>query len=149
AVGSAVSASRLRRERDAAERAEADRTEQLRRSYLAQARFGRLTGRAGQGFGGLDAIRRALDLEQPGELAEGRLAGLRDEAIACLATPDLRVVAERRLPEEPRRGARSFDGRLERFSAVEPDGGVSVRRISDGEVEARIPPPPGFEFWYA
>ena len=69
-----------------AERAEADAVSRLLDSYVANARAGRRSRFAGQRFEGLRTIRAAALLDQPGN----RLLELRNEAIACLALPDLR-----------------------------------------------------------
>jgi len=74
---------------------------ELWNSYLAQARASRLSGEPWTSFRGTDAITRAAAIRFAPEL--------RDEAIACLALPDIKL--KRRI--EVHRGV--FDGTLERL----------------------------------
>jgi serine/threonine protein kinase/WD40 repeat protein len=71
-----------------AEAAESDANSKLLDSYVASARAGRRSRFAGRRFDSLDAIRRAALLDERGN----RLLELRNEAIACLALPDLRPI---------------------------------------------------------
>jgi serine/threonine protein kinase/WD40 repeat protein len=89
----AVSDVRLRRQHEAtsanlgrALAAESNANSKLLDSNIASARAGRRSSFAGQRFDSLDAIRAAALLDQPGN----RVLELRNEAIACLALPDLR-----------------------------------------------------------
>ncbi len=147
-VGSIVAAALYRGQRDdaesargkavesrmRAEQAERERSEELYRSYLAQARTARLTG-----GGGVELVRRAKDLVAPEALDETRLRELRDEAIASLATPSLRLLIEKTRPAETLVGETSFDPDLEWFLCVERDGTVVAFRLLDGEVVFRLP----------
>jgi len=83
AVGASLAAFRMGRDRDQARKAERERTGQLARSLLDQARAARFSRRPGQRFEGLDAIRRAsLLARQLGEPASF-IGDLRIQAIAC------------------------------------------------------------------
>jgi len=83
AVGASLAAFRMGRDRDQARKAERERTGQLARSLLDQARAARFSRRPGQRFEGLDAIRRAsLLARQLGEPASF-FGDLRIQAIAC------------------------------------------------------------------
>jgi WD40 repeat protein len=62
--------------------AERDRTEQLWRSLIERARAGRTSGRIGQRFDGLTALKQAAAIRPTLEI--------RNEVIACLALVDLR-----------------------------------------------------------
>ena len=93
ALGSLGAALLLRQERnvalsnwDRAEQAEQDALDKLWDSYLAQARAGRWSGRMGQRFNSLEALAKAAVMRATPEL--------RDEAIACMALADLRVVKQ-------------------------------------------------------
>ena len=65
-------------------------TEELWRSYLSRARVGRFSRRIGQRTEGLDAIARAARIRPSIEL--------RNEAIACLALPDLKLAGSWSIP---------------------------------------------------
>ncbi len=163
-IGSAIAAGLYRGQRDAAmsaqgkaeanrtraEIAERKRSEELFRSYLAQARSGRNSGRPGQSLDGLESIRRALELLGQTPIDEARLHELRNEAIACLALPDLRTTGQLELPEAPYLGGHIFGRRLEWFTTVERDGTLIARRIEDGKIEFTLKPstklPP---FWFS
>ncbi|HEY2159628.1 MAG TPA: serine/threonine-protein kinase, partial [Isosphaeraceae bacterium] len=140
ALGSTVAAIRLRRSLDLVERVETRRTEQLWESELARARAGRFSHRVGQRFESLAALRRASAL---GVFPDRRLA-LRNEAIACLALPDLRL--ERSLGiSEGRDFVRdhlvAFDAAFEQMAYDDRDGTIIVRSVIDGAEIARRPGP--------
>ena len=131
AVGSTVAALRLQAQNERVVAAERQTQEQLRAALIAQARAGRLTGRAGQRFDVLDAIQRAAAI-RPG-------ADLRDEAVAALSLPDIKVerlwAAKRTLY-----GPLVFDPTL-RFYANEPEDDVlTVRRSADQAEVSRFRP---------
>lgn len=142
AVGATVMAVKLRGERNAAldhlqraERAEADArrasieaSERLWESNLAHARAIRWSGRAGRRFESLEALHRAADLRPTPEV--------RDEAIACMALPDLRVA--RQWPLSPR-GAVAIDPLYERYAVFDDAGNISLRQIADGAEICRLP----------
>jgi serine/threonine protein kinase/WD40 repeat protein len=129
---------RLRRQHEAtmsnlrrAELAERDAVSKLLDSYIASARAGRRSRFAGQRFEGLRTIRAAAQLEQPGD----RLAELRNEAIACLALPDIRP-------------ARTWeDGPVDGFIGVDfdPVTGRLARGTARSDVLIRSHEPPGDE----
>jgi hypothetical protein len=117
--------------------AEAEAKEQLRGSYLAQAQAGRWSHRAGRRFGGLDLLKKAAEIHPSLEL--------RNEAIACMVLPDLRVVKEwESLADGGVIGG--FDGKYERYVFADPQGTVHLRRLED---EAELAQFPGYEppFW--
>ncbi len=102
AIGSSVGAVVLRAQRDQARDAEdrareAERTrrQQLYKAYIGEARAVRGSGRVGQRYRGLDAIREILKAVPPDELSDEQRAELRDEAIASLALPDVRIVSRK------------------------------------------------------
>lgn len=105
------------------QQAERDRLRLLRESLLTQIQAGRFGGRAGRRFDGLAAAARAASIQAS--------PALRDEAIACLALPDIRP-----LPAWNGFAVGGYeiglDHRLERYAQIEPDGTVRVRRVGDG-----------------
>jgi serine/threonine protein kinase/WD40 repeat protein len=122
--------------------AQAEGTRRLWESSLAQARAGRFSHQVGQRFASLEAIQRAASL---GVFPE-RKAELRDEAIACLALPDLRL--ERSLgvsePEDFADGHWiAFDNAFEHFASSDRDGTITLRRVDTSEVLGRLPGPGG------
>jgi WD40 repeat protein len=109
-------------QQERAEEAERDKTEKLWQTYLEQARAVRFSGRIGQRFDGLKALAAAAKIRPDPRL--------RDEAIACMALPDIRVVREwDGWPE----GSVDFDldAAGGRYARSHRDGTVSVRRLDD------------------
>jgi WD40 repeat protein len=104
-----------------ARRAEQDATEKLWGSYLAQARAGRWSGRAGRRFESLEALAKAAAIRPTLEL--------RNEAIACFALADLQVVKKMKSPSGSQ--ILSFDGKLERYFLGDETGSLSVRQVAD------------------
>jgi WD40 repeat protein/serine/threonine protein kinase len=143
-VGGWWNAHSLRKERDVAvaneERAQAaerEATEQLYRSYIDQARAGRFSGQPGQRFKGLELLAKAARIKPTLEL--------RNEAISCLAMPDLRPV---RTLETGAATAEvvAFDSRLERYVYCDERGGISLRRISDNQEIRKLKAPSRVEW---
>jgi serine/threonine protein kinase/WD40 repeat protein/tetratricopeptide (TPR) repeat protein len=142
AVGTALAALRMGRARDRALQAEHERSRQLARSLLDQARAARFSRRPGQRFESLNTIRRAsLLARQVGE-PDAFFDALRTQAIACLALPDLRIPT----PAEP--AGTTAAGYLaaagDRYFIREPSGALRVVRMDDDREIARLPLPPGF-----
>lgn len=120
--------------RDRAQRAESDATEKLWGSYLAQARAGRWSGRAGQRFDSLDALTKAAAIRPSAEL--------RDEAVACMALPDVRVAQQWKSESDPPGVvAACFDANLERYATYDATGTISVRRVADHAELFQLPGP--------
>ncbi len=117
--------------RRGAERAQQGLRQELYASRLAEARASRWSGRAGRRFEGLEAIRQAAAIRPSLEL--------RNEAIACLALPDIRV--ESWIPVE--KGGRLFgfavDENFERYACAGQDGSISLHRLSDHSEIVRFP----------
>jgi hypothetical protein len=135
-VGGWWNARSLRKERDVAvaneERAEAaekDATQKLYRSYIEQARGGRFSGQPGQRIKGLELLAKAARINPTLEL--------RNEAIACLAMPDLRRVRTVETGGASDREV-AFDPSLERYVYCDERGGISLRRLSDNQEIRRL-----------
>src|SRR5262249_23599942 len=102
----------------------------------------RHSGRQGQLGESLQALRKTLELPVPPGRAR---AELRDEAAACLVLPDLVAVREWPGWSAGTVGV-EFDDDFRRYAHVDRDGNVSVRRLADPSVIARLggPGPPIF-----
>jgi serine/threonine protein kinase/WD40 repeat protein len=144
-VGSSLAAALWREQRDTAltnleraERAEKDKTEKLWQSYRDQARVGRWSDQVGRRFNSLQALARAAEIRPDLEL--------RNEAIACMALADLRLV--RPLPEQlpGSLGFQFFDAPLERCATSDAQGNISIRRTDEGREILHLPGP-GFRAW--
>jgi eukaryotic-like serine/threonine-protein kinase len=120
----------------AAKEAERDRTEQLWRSLIERARAGRTSGRMGQRFDGLTALKQAAGIRPTLEI--------RNEAIACLALVDLRL-APPGTPAPKQPGGTFNSGGVPRdplrgWEAVRFATALEVRRPG-GKTELRLPLP--------
>ena len=107
--------------------------ENLFESLTSQAQARRYSRRIGQRFESLDALSRAAAIARELKLPADRLDPLRDEAIACLALPDMKPVG--RVIRRPR-GAfvTAFDPAMTRY-ALRFSERVEVRRVADdGEI---------------
>jgi WD40 repeat protein len=112
--------------------AELEKTEKLWQAQLERARAARSSGRLGQRFEALKAIREAKEIRATSEL--------RDEAVAALALPDVEVAREwQGWPEGTIDLA--FDADFERYARINKDGEITVCRLTDAgeEVLARLP----------
>ena len=123
---------RSSRQREQARQAESEAIEKLWQSHLDRARANRLSGRAGQRFDSLESLAEAAKIRPTPEL--------RDEAIACLALTDLRIVREWDGYPDLNTGV-DFDARLERYARSDADGNISVRRVADDSEILRLPAP--------
>jgi eukaryotic-like serine/threonine-protein kinase len=127
AVGSSIAARRL-------SIARAETTEQLRSALLAQAKASRLTGRLGQRFETLAALKKAAAIRPD--------LDLREQALAAFALPDARFGPNWNLRHASNSPV-AFDSTGARF-VVETDAGVlSLRRTADGGELRRFAAPPG------
>jgi serine/threonine protein kinase/WD40 repeat protein len=120
----------LRRTREAEDEA----TRRLYRSLVDQARLSRRSLGVGQRFESLEALAEATGLARELGLPESAFLELRNEVIACLALPDLRVAKE--WPGWPAGSTHvNFDEQLERYVRVDRQGNVTVRRVAgDAEI---------------
>ena len=112
----------------------------LYRAHLAQGMAIRWSGREGRRFQSLAAIKQAAGLARTLALDDEAFLDLRNEAIACMTLLDLR-------PDKQWPGHRpvsqqvriAFDADLERYSRLEPEGEIVVRRLSDNQELVRLP----------
>jgi serine/threonine protein kinase/WD40 repeat protein len=119
---------RLRR---MAEQANRNATEKLWGSYLAEARARRYSRQAGQRFESLAALSNAAAIRPSLEL--------RNEAIACLALADIRVLERRSKRFKHNQEFAQVDPALERYALGDTNGEVTIRRISDDKELMRLP----------
>ncbi len=112
--------------------------ERLWTSYLAQARANRWSHRPGQRFDSLTALSNAAAIRPTLEL--------RNEAIAALALPDVRVLRYWPLnPPVPLFAGLAFDATVERYARAYPDGQIAICRAQDDVQLLRLP---GFGPWH-
>jgi WD40 repeat protein len=133
----------LKAERTANERlaqtqeAETKGRERLFESLVSQAQARRVSRRMGQRFKTLEALDQAATIARELKLPPERFDLLRDEAIACLALPDLkptgRVIT---CPPWDRRAA--FDSTLTRYALRFRGGTIQVRQVADDAEIARF-----------
>jgi WD40 repeat protein len=124
AIGGPLAAFRISGQRDQL-RAE------LWQSSLQEARAERQSGQVGQRFESLKALSRAAAIHPSLEL--------RNEAITCLALPDLRLV--RQFACEPLFGvALAFDPQFQRYAQNE-GATIAVRQVADDRLLFSLPSP--------
>ncbi len=108
--------------------------ETLFESLVDQARARRYSRRTGQRYESLNALDRAAAIARELKLPTERLDALRDEAIACLALPDLRrEPGRRKIRRPPGVIAVAFDRAMTRYAFRFKDGTIQVRRVADDQ----------------
>jgi WD40 repeat protein/Tfp pilus assembly protein PilF len=117
-------------QRDQVRQAETHTRENLVKALSAQARATRLGRQAGQRHGSLGAIREATRIAQSLNWPPERLVELRDEAIACLALPDL-VPTDLVIHRRPGVVLSASDPTMTRYAHRFRDGTIRVSRIAD------------------
>src|SRR5262249_24877767 len=112
--------------------ASADRQtqEQLLAALLAQARGNQTSGRVGQRFESIKALRQAAQVARRLGKGDDQILALRNQAIACLALPDLRFLA-RWEGNPPGTNGLGFDAKFERYAWCSAATDIRVRRLSD------------------
>ena len=136
-----VMAVRLGREASRASRAERDAEQKLFESSVAQARASRWSGRMGQRFRSLEALKEAASLARSLKLGRDELRDVRNQAIACLALADLRQTRQWPIETEHMNLNIDFDSSLELYTNVDANVTVRVRRIGSDVEVACIPAP--------
>jgi eukaryotic-like serine/threonine-protein kinase len=114
------------------QRAQGETREQLFKALQAQARAGRFSRQMGQRFDGLAALTKAAAIARELKLPRERLDPLRDEAIACMALPDLKPTG-RLINKSAGVVARAFDSTMTRYAQRFRDGTIEVRRVADDQ----------------
>jgi eukaryotic-like serine/threonine-protein kinase len=144
---------RLRNERDAvrieqrktlgqlqrAVRAEREQKAELGRSYLMQAKATRTSRRPGQRFDALEALDKAVQIARERRAPVEDFAAMRDEAIAALALPDLRVA--RRFGRLPKGSLTYWDvsPNFDVYALTNWNGMTVIRRVADDSEVCRFP----------
>jgi len=137
AVGSTMAAFRIARESERARKAEImaleknrEAKEELRSSYLAQARANRWSGRAGRRFESLEVLGKAAAIRPSLEL--------RNEAIACLTLADIRLLKQSEALKKQKESV-CLDRNKERYAQADERGDVHVCRVSDDKQLMLLP----------
>jgi serine/threonine protein kinase/WD40 repeat protein len=140
----AVSTARIKAERDEkgtalgqAQRAEQAAQERLCDSLLVQARAGRSSRRPGQRLESLKALAQAARLSRALGRGPAALRELRNEAIDCLALPDVRLEKEWE-GSPPGTNGLGFDARFERYAWSLKDEGIRICRVADQQELLRL-----------
>jgi serine/threonine protein kinase/WD40 repeat protein len=137
AVGSTLTAWRLGTLLDESEKSKKDAVEKLWQSCVDSARAGRMSNRIGQRFNSLAALKEAVRIAREQNMPQERFLLMRNEAIACLALPDLRLVPE--LSRANSAHATDITDDMSIYARGDRKGAVSVRRVSDDGEIARFP----------
>ncbi len=127
-------------------KSETQTREKLFEARTAQARASRFSHRVGQRFESLEALSAAAQIGRKLGLPADRFDRLRDEAIACMALPDLKPAGSPiRTPE----GTIAFasDAGVTRYAIRLRDGTILVRRMSDDQEIARFTALGDREIW--
>jgi serine/threonine protein kinase/WD40 repeat protein len=126
----------------ASRQSEREKSVQLWRALVAQARANRLSRRAGQRFESLETLRRATQLARALKLPAESFHELRNAVIATLAVPDLYPGG----PSNPYPADSSgfdFDAALARYARTDREGNCSIRRVANDTEIHRLPGPGG------
>ncbi len=120
-----------------ARQARTEARHELFKAHLDRARAGRLSRRMGQRFDSLEALRAAASIGRELKLPPERLDPLRDEAIACMALPDLKQ-SGRIIRRPPGVINFAFDPTMTRYALRFRDGTIQVRSFADNQEIARF-----------
>jgi serine/threonine protein kinase/WD40 repeat protein len=137
-IGSIITAMRLQQAATRANQAQRDAQEQLCDSLFVQAHASRSSGRPGQRLQSLGALERAALLSRRLERSPEEVLKLRNEAIACLALPDVELKEEWE-GNPPGSNGLGFDARFERYAWSFKDEGIRVCRVADHKELLRLP----------
>jgi serine/threonine protein kinase/WD40 repeat protein len=152
-AGTSLAAYWLREERNATriqlretEKAQREGRLQLYRARLGEAKASRWSGRIGQRFQSLEALTEAAQIARELELGEAEMLVLRNEAIACLTLPDMRLVKSwDGFP--PGSAVVALDPAFKHYARSDLKGNISVRRIEDDQEVAALPGPGTHAYW--
>jgi serine/threonine protein kinase/WD40 repeat protein len=121
-----------------AQRSEREKSEQLFRALVAQARANRLSRQPGQRFESLETLRRATQLARTLKLPTESFHELRNAVIATLAAPDLYLAGPWN-PYPPDAYLFDFDEAHALFARSDREGNCSIRRVADDTEIHRLP----------
>jgi serine/threonine protein kinase/WD40 repeat protein len=113
-----------------AKQAERDATEKLYQALFSQARALRKSGEMGQREASLRALEQAARLARDLQLEPQNFLDMRNEAIACMALPDIRITKEWE-GKSPGNNGLAFDRDYQLYVQSFKDGRLSVRSVSD------------------
>ena len=131
AIGASMAAFTFRGQRDQIRQMDRTTRENLFESLTAQAQARRFSRRIGQRFESLDALARAADIARDLKLPRDRFDRLRDEAIACLALPDMKKTG--RVIHRPSGVLlATFDPAMTRYALRFRDGTIRVNNFENG-----------------
>jgi len=117
--------------------AQTDANVQLLEALQSHARAGRFSRRIGQRLKSLHALEKAAAIAAELRLPRAQFDLLRDEAIACMALPDLESTG--RVITKPGGVIASvFDSTMTRYALRFRDGAVSLRLVADDREVARF-----------
>jgi WD40 repeat protein len=137
AIGGIMAALIFRTQRDQIRRADRQTLENLFESLTAQARATRFSRQVGQRFESLRALERAAGIARELKLAPEQFELIRDQAIACLALPDMRTTG--RVIDRPQEVLLvAFDRAMRRYALRYQDGMIEVKNIDDDHEVARF-----------
>ena len=128
-----VAVVRIRHANRQIQQAERDAVEKLRAAYLAEARATRTSGHPGQRFDSLEKVRKAV--------AIGADLEARNEVIACLAVPDLRVARQIPIQGHTHNEHACFDLNLDRYAFGATNGDLVIRAARNHQVVCVLPAP--------
>jgi eukaryotic-like serine/threonine-protein kinase len=138
AVGGSIAALVFRDQANDLLQEQAKSTQRLFDALFARAQSGRWSGRMGQRFESLQALTEAANLGPVLNRQEEQKLMLRNEAIACLILPDLRLAQPvHRLP--PDTFILAYDATLERYVASDQNGNLHLCRTVDHVELAQLP----------
>jgi serine/threonine protein kinase/WD40 repeat protein/Flp pilus assembly protein TadD len=132
-----IAAWTFRYQRDQVRQAERQARQRLFDSLAAQARATRISRQMDQRFGSLRAIAQATATGRELKLPPQRFDRLRNEAIACMALPDMKA-AGRVMYRPPGVYLVAFDSTMTRYALRFRDGTVQVLRVADDHEIARF-----------
>jgi serine/threonine protein kinase/WD40 repeat protein len=138
AIVSTVAAVRLKAQQGETAKNLVQANRNLIQAYTTEAEARRQGRRIGQRFETLGAIEKAMQLASEVRITEVQRLRLRNEAIAALALPDLRVARELDVPRARTNGF-GVDSAFERYAFKRDDGTVVVRRLADNTELSRLP----------
>jgi serine/threonine protein kinase/WD40 repeat protein len=123
------------------QQAERQATDRLFEALVTRVQGSRGSGQPGQRFANLDSLRQAAEIARAQNRPAADLLRLRNEAIACLALPDLQLEAEWE-GNPPGTNGLGFDASFQHYAWSFRDEGIRVCRLVDHGEQLRLPTPP-------